>query len=90
MPRCARCGGAYQLVERARAGDLCPSCGGPVCACINCKLYHPGAYNDCSSTTTDPVHDKERVNHCDEFIPAEKPVPRRSRASSWDDLFKKP
>ena len=89
MPVCARCGKAYQLVERARRGDTCPSCGGPIHACVNCKLYRPGSYNDCSSPTTDPVHDKERANRCDEFIPAEKPAGRRPSAGSWDDLFKK-
>lgn len=89
MPTCAHCGKPYELVERARFDDRCPSCGGAIHACVNCRLYRPGSYNDCASHTTEPVPDKHRANRCEEFHPAEAPPRPRKKAASWEELFRK-
>lgn len=65
--RCYNCGREWDGPARPSVGDVCPSCHAYVRCCRNCRHYDPGMGNKCRSVTTEPVYDRERANHCDEF-----------------------
>ena len=73
--------------------DVCEDCHSYWHCCVNCALHSPGTHNDCRSSTTEPVADREGTNYCEEFIfrnPDDQPEPvddKKSPKQAWDDLF---
>lgn len=78
--------------------EVCAECGKDLHACLNCSFHSPGRRFDCAETIEDPVVDKERRNHCDNFrtkpelfVDGEGQRARRSGAADarrgFDKLF---
>jgi hypothetical protein len=74
--------------------ETCVSCGADVHCCLNCRLYDPSAHNECRSRTTERVRDKDRRNHCDEFMfregggaPGASRGPKGDLDEKWKKLF---
>jgi len=41
-----------------------------------CRFYAPGSHWDCAESVEEPVVDKEKRNHCEFFMLAEKYIDR--------------
>ncbi|HET9870946.1 MAG TPA: hypothetical protein VFR02_10690 [bacterium] len=71
--------------------ETCSRCGADLHVCLNCRLYDPACANECRSSTTERVRDKDKRNFCDEFeLAARAPGgsdPLEDRKKKWDDLF---
>ncbi|HSH69276.1 MAG TPA: hypothetical protein VK997_05115 [Deferrisomatales bacterium] len=65
---CRRCG-ADAGVERPGRRDACPRCDADLHACVQCRFYAPGQYNNCNEPQAERVLDPERSNYCDYFTP---------------------
>ena len=70
--RCPKCGTEWEKKERIGFRDECPECAAYIHTCANCRHYDP-ALKDCRIPTTDPVHDRQGQNFCEEFELAGSP-----------------
>jgi predicted nucleic acid-binding Zn-ribbon protein len=94
--RCYKCGKIWDE-EKARPGfrDTCDNCGAYLHCCLNCALYDPTAHNQCRSSTTESIRDRETVNYCDEFTfksdTAKENAPKDSENvdDDWTEFLKK-
>jgi hypothetical protein len=77
---CHRCGTETRS-ERVGVRETCDGCGAYLHSCRGCRLYAPGAHNDCREPQAEVVADKEGGNFCDYFQPSSA-SPRRSAGSS--------
>ena len=96
MKRCHSCGTPWEGKDRPLFKATCDSCHAWLHSCKNCRLHDPTAHNQCLSSTTEPVSDREWQNYCDEFDfkdssggGAEAGEADKAK-KAWDDLFKKP
>ena len=93
MKTCYRCGGEWSELRQPSFNDVCDDCHSFWHSCMNCALYSPGLPNECRSSTTEQVADREKGNFCEEFIfrnpddQAEEPDPEKDARQRWDDLF---
>jgi predicted RNA-binding Zn-ribbon protein involved in translation (DUF1610 family) len=96
MKRCHACGKELQIERKVGRSEMCPHCGVDLHACLNCRFYNPGAYNDCTEPQAERVVEKGRSNFCDYFVFREKagkgtgPEAVGNARSKLDALFKKP
>ncbi|MGH7738532.1 MAG: hypothetical protein ACREL1_00150 [bacterium] len=96
MKVCHACKTAWEGAPGSQPGrgETCGKCGMDLHVCLNCRLYDPGAANECRSSTTERVRDKDKRNFCDEFQFADKgpggveTSPPSDSKKKWDDLFK--
>jgi hypothetical protein len=95
MKHCHACKASWEGSPGSQPGrnETCGKCGADVHVCLNCRLYDPGSSNECRSSTTERVRDKDKRNFCDEFEFADKgsvggPKPPDDVKKKWDDLFK--
>ena len=87
--RCYNCGSIWDE-EKDRPGfrDTCENCGAYLHCCFNCSLHDPALHNQCRSSTTEPVRDRETANYCEEFIfktDTSESQPRKDSGSTDDD-----
>ncbi|MBN2200796.1 hypothetical protein JW777_02465 [bacterium] len=66
---CHRCGKNIETAGRISRNDLCPGCGVPLHACLNCRFYSEPAHHQCRESEAEFVSDKESANTCDYFEP---------------------
>ncbi len=67
---CRKCGAGHEATPGFKA--VCDSCGAWLHCCLQCRLYNARA-GRCTSSTTDPVRDRDYMNYCEEFQPASEP-----------------
>lgn len=92
---CHACDAEHVLGPGERIGfrDDCERCGADLHACVNCRHYDPGAYNECRESGAERVLDKATANRCDWFAAGESAggdgSTRDSALSDLENLFKK-
>ncbi len=92
---CHGCGKSVPITDKVFRGDLCPGCGRPLHACLNCVFHDLGAHNECREPQAEWVPDRAKANFCDYFRPRDSAGPGRGEGRSeqarkkLDDLFKK-
>lgn len=83
---CYACGGVLAYGYKPGFNDVCDICGKDIHVCRMCRFYAPGAHWDCAENVEEHVIDKEKRNHCEFFVLAEKYVDggpsRESRSAS--------
>lgn len=95
MNICALCGKKVEIDKYFSRKSACPSCGGDLRVCLNCRFYSVTSHNKCLETKAEFQRSRDKANFCDYF------VFRESASSSADDhkgdalkqlndLFKKP
>lgn len=67
MKICFSCKKEVSAGTRPGRGESCPSCGADLKACLNCRFYERGVYNDCREPSAERVVDKAKANFCDFF-----------------------
>ena len=98
MRRCHNCGAEWDRRRTPGFKERCERCDAYLRCCLNCRLYDPHASEQCRSSTTEPVRDKDRPSFCEEFEFAERSGdepderPKRSDAAreKFDRLFGDP
>ena len=90
MKACHACGEEWDGSPGSQPGlnETCPKCDADLHTCLNCRHHDVNVNNECKSRTAEPVKDKDRHNHCDEFQFAEAGagIPGPSVASSKNDM----
>ncbi len=92
---CHGCGRDVQLTDKVFRGDMCPGCGRPLHACLNCVFHDRSAHHECREPQAEWVADRAKANFCDYFRPRQGGAPGRSGPSpeqarkKLDDLFRK-
>jgi hypothetical protein len=95
MKRCFSCKKILKREDSVGRRECCPFCGADLHVCLNCRHYHPEAYNQCLETQAERVVDKNRSNFCEYFSlrdadAPEAPVTRKlSAKEQLEALFKK-
>jgi len=64
--RCPKCGEEWEIKGPIGFREECPECAAFIHICTNCVNYVP-VTRGCRITTTDPVHDRQSANFCEEF-----------------------
>jgi hypothetical protein len=64
--RCPKCGEEWEIKGPIGFREECPECAAFIHICTNCAHYVP-ATRGCRIPTTDPVHDRQSANFCEEF-----------------------
>lgn len=92
---CFRCNTAYEFQGRIGRREPCPKCDADLHCCLNCRLYHPSAHNQCNEPQAEWVRDKDRSNYCDYFDPRRETAgsgagsTAQDARSRFEDLFHK-
>ena len=92
---CHACDAEHVLGPGERIGfrDDCERCGADLHACVNCKHYDPGSYNECRESGAERVLNKSRANRCDWFAAGDagggEGSARDPALSDLENLFKK-
>jgi hypothetical protein len=69
---CFRCGTSLAALSLPLSRrDECPECSASLHVCRMCSHFDPAAVNQCREDDAEEVRDKERVNFCEWFVPAE-------------------
>ena len=69
---CYRCGGSLAMLSLPLSRrDECPHCQNYLHVCRMCTHYAPLVVRQCREDDADDVKEKERLNFCDYFLPAE-------------------
>jgi len=94
MKKCHRCHHRLTIESAVGRREVCPFCGVDLHACLNCRFYELGVYNDCREPSAERVVHKDRANFCDYFrFRDEENVPMGTTSSDTrqraEDLFKK-
>jgi hypothetical protein len=84
MKRCSKCKTKLEITGKVGRNDTCPRCGADLRACLNCRFYDPGAYNQCHEPQAERVVDKERSNFCEYFVFRETAVAATAKDSPAD------
>ena len=91
--KCALCGKSFDFEGKVSRKETCPSCGGDLKCCKQCRFYEPNAYNECREVNAERVVDKERANFCEYYVskdPSQKNMNRTKGArKALEDLFTK-
>ena len=64
--RCPKCSAAWEIKGPIGFREECPECAAFVHTCLNCRNYDP-VRRDCRIPTTEPVHDCEGANFCEDY-----------------------
>lgn len=90
MANCFHCKKKLDESARPGRGDACPHCGSDVKACLNCRFFERGAYNDCREPSAERVVDKDRANFCEffELSAAASGGPQEDPLKKLKELFK--
>jgi hypothetical protein len=67
MKVCHRCGRELQLFVAITRTDGCPYCHSDLKCCLNCRLFDPGANNQCREPQAEWQTEKEKANFCEFF-----------------------
>lgn len=94
MKLCFKCGNQLDVPTPVSRGEVCGNCGSYVRCCKNCEFYEPSYHNGCRETQSEFVSDKETVNFCDYFRPADREIgagndKAEEARRKIDELFKK-
>lgn len=85
---CYSCGESLTYGYKPGFNDVCEKCGKDLHVCRMCRFYAAGAHWECAEEVDEQVIDKEKRNHCEFFMLAERYVDkgrvRRDGASSVD------
>lgn len=85
---CYSCGESLTYGYKPGFNDVCEKCGKDLHVCRMCRFYAVGAHWECAEEVDEQVVDKEKRNHCEFFMLAERYVDkgrvRRDGASSVD------
>ena len=91
---CFRCGASLASLSLPLSRrDECPDCSAPLYVCRMCRHFDPAAVHQCREDDAEEVHDKERVNFCEWFVPSESAFDPAAKAEadrakqSLDALF---
>ena len=91
---CFRCGASLASLSLPLSQrDECPDCSAHLHVCRMCRHFDPAAVNQCLEDDAEEVREKERVNFCEWFVPAEDAFGADARAEadrarqSLDALF---
>jgi len=91
MKVCHKCQTPWEGEARVDFKTACPKCFAYLHCCRNCRLHDPLAHNQCKSSTTEPVEDRQGPNFCDEFEfkedTGQRESPRGSGKDKWDKMF---
>jgi hypothetical protein len=92
QPKCWKCEVAVDLIDgRVPFRAVCDGCGSWLHTCRGCRYYQPGLANSCMIPDTDPIADREMVNHCDEFaVRVSGAVKGKSGSDAARELFGDP
>lgn len=74
MKTCFKCRKEVAVGRGPARGEECPFCSTDLKACMNCKHFDRGSYNECRETQAERVTDKEKSNFCDHFVYMESTV----------------
>ncbi len=91
---CHHCGKIFESQSNIGLREECVGCGRDLHACLNCKHYDAGSYNECREPVAERVVDKEKANFCDHYAPngagggSKRPSSQDLRAAA-EALFKK-
>ncbi len=94
MYRCALCGGSVDVGREMSRKEECPSCGGDLHICLNCRFYSKTAHNKCIETKAEFQRTRDKANFCDYFQFKEGGAgggpddSKDSAKKAFDDLFK--
>ncbi|MBD3161367.1 MAG: hypothetical protein GF346_04115 [Candidatus Eisenbacteria bacterium] len=74
MPSCWSCGAElpYRPLTPIPRSAECPSCGGDLHACRNCRHHDPAVNNQCREPNAEWISDRERANFCELFQLADR------------------
>jgi hypothetical protein len=91
---CFRCGASLASLSLPLSRrDECPDCSAHLHVCRMCRHFDLAAVNQCLEDDAEEVRDKERVNFCEWFVPAENAFDAAAKAEadrarqSLDALF---
>jgi hypothetical protein len=91
---CFRCGASLATLSLPFSRrDECPECSAHLHVCRMCRQFDPAAVGQCLEDDAEEVRDKERVNFCEWFVPAEDAFDPAAKAQadrakqSLDALF---
>lgn len=48
--------------------ETCPWCRSDLHVCLNCKYHETSRNNECAIPNTERVRERDRANHCNEFV----------------------
>ena len=94
MRKCHNCGTPWEKEGRPAFKAVCDTCSYYIHSCKNCRLHDPFAHNQCISSTTEVVSDREGANYCDEFDfkvagGDDRSAEEKKAKDAWDQMFKK-
>ena len=90
IKKCHACGAPWDGEGTPGFKAVCESCSAFLHSCKNCRLHDPTAHNECLSSTTEYVADREGPNWCDEFdfkTTGKEPKAPGEGKDAWDRLF---
>lgn len=95
MNVCALCGKGVEVGREMSRKETCPSCGGDLHICLNCRFYSETAHNKCLETKAEFQRSRDRANFCDYFKYREgtggggaSSETKDAAKKAFDDLFK--
>jgi len=94
MKSCALCGKRIKIDKYFSRKSLCPSCGGDLHICLNCKFYSESSHNKCSEPKAEFQRTRDKANFCDYFVfneaaPSSPRMEKEDALKKLEDLFKK-
>jgi len=96
MKTCALCGKKVVVDEYFNRRSACPSCGGDLHICLNCRNYSESSREWCLEARAELPRTRDKANFCDWFHyrgggkPSGAPEGAKEDARrKFDDLFKK-
>lgn len=89
---CYNCKREVPYDTRILRTETCPWCRADMHVCLNCKFHDPKLYNECQINTTERVRERDRANHCSDFVfrdgtPADDKK-KEAAVSKLNSLFK--
>lgn len=95
MNVCALCGREVEVGRELSRKEECPSCGGDLHICLNCRFYSESAHNKCLEPKAEFQRSRDRANFCDYFQYREgvgkagaSGSEKDAAKKAFDDLFK--
>ncbi len=68
MFQCGHCGQELKIEGQIRREEACPSCGGYLHCCLNCRFFADGISRRCSEPQAEEVRDRSAANFCGFFV----------------------
>jgi hypothetical protein len=94
MNGCGKCGATLNIVGgQVGRGDVCPTCGAELRACIHCRHFDESVAKECKEPFAEVPMDKESANFCELFQIGEgqnrSKTDKNALLSAAESLFKK-